>query len=420
MGKDFQTENEKITYSYAVANQKENPNDYFSPFNYATYVDTPPLANGNYKFHIRARDKMGNISQPATHAFTIDINSPTVTIEYPKYDQIISGIVPIKGTVYDDSPIQDFSNYNILYGKDSEENEVTRWDTLVYQVKNEIRNDTLAIWDTQGLSGSYRLKLFAKDSLGHEKEDIIAVQIVDIIDQIKDRQGGYLSDALNNINIYFPPNSLGDDIEIQVRYISNLKIEELTNDRFQSIGLAYDIMPEELHPRKPGTLSITYSDSNLINISDEKRLSIFKYDETADDWLLIGGTVDEGNNQVSTTIKQLGRYGVFENLSTDFSSSLTEINCQPRVFSPRGGGYDVKTTVSFNLGKSSNVAVKIYNLSGRLKKVVVEGEYMNAGMNVVDWDGRDKDGNVVPSGLYIVTIEGDGKYAKKTVSVLNK
>ena len=284
----------------------------------------------------------------------------------------------------------------------------------------ETRSDTLAVWNTTGLRGTYQLKLFAVDTLDHQSENIITVNIVDIIQNIDNRQGGYLTDATNNIKIYFPPNGLAEDTEIQARRTLDVSVDNINKEQFVYTGLAYDIMPQEIVSKKPGTLTFTYADSNLADVGDEKKLSILKFNESNNSWSLIGGTVNESKNQIATTISQLGKYGLFENLSSNLSASLSQVNCQPRVFSPRGGGYDVKTTVSFNLGKSSNVAVKIYNLSGRLKKVVVEGEYMNAGMNVVDWDGRDKDGNVVPSGLYIVTIEGDGKYAKKTVSVLNK
>ena len=45
---------------------------------------------------------------------------------------------------------------------------------------------------------------------------------------------------------------------------------------------------------------------------------------------------------------------------------------------------------------------------------------MNQGSNAVVWDGRDYDGNVVVSGLYIVTVEAGSKMAKKTVGVMNK
>ena len=70
------------------------------------------------------------------------------------------------------------------------------------------------------------------------------------------------------------------------------------------------------------------------------------------------------------------------------------MNCQPRVFSPEGGGYDTKTTISFNLGKRPVVTVKVYDVSGRFKRKLVEDRTMNRGSNAVVCDGRDHDGKV--------------------------
>ena len=77
-------------------------------------------------------------------------------------------------------------------------------------------------------------------------------------------------------------------------------------------------------------------------------------------------------------------------------------------------------TISFFLDDDSDVTLKIYNLNGRLVKVLRENIHMLSGTNAIDWDGRDKDGNYCATGLYIVTVEADGKVRKKTVMVSNK
>jgi flagellar hook assembly protein FlgD len=96
------------------------------------------------------------------------------------------------------------------------------------------------------------------------------------------------------------------------------------------------------------------------------------------------------------------------------------VNSQPRIFSPQGNGYDDKTAISFNLGKESNVTIKIYNPAGRLVKILTENENMSHGNNVVYWDGKNQQGEFCVSGLYIVTIQAEEKMATKTVVVLNK
>ena len=51
---------------------------------------------------------------------------------------------------------------------------------------------------------------------------------------------------------------------------------------------------------------------------------------------------------------------------------------------------------------------------------VVDNQSFNNGEQVVYWDGKDADGNICPTGIYIVKIEGEGKSVFKTVAVLNK
>ena len=69
----------------------------------------------------------------------------------------------------------------------------------------------------------------------------------------------------------------------------------------------------------------------------------------------------------------------------------------------------------------NNITARIFNLSGRLKRVI-EPEVSNniSGNQVLAWDGRDFDGKVVKSGLYIVTLEKESTILKTTVGVLNR
>jgi flagellar hook assembly protein FlgD len=71
--------------------------------------------------------------------------------------------------------------------------------------------------------------------------------------------------------------------------------------------------------------------------------------------------------------------------------------------------------------KQNNITARIFNLSGRLKRVI-QPEVSNniSGNQVLVWDGKDFDGKVVKSGLYIVTLEKESTILKTTVGVLNR
>jgi len=64
------------------------------------------------------------------------------------------------------------------------------------------------------------------------------------------------------------------------------------------------------------------------------------------------------------------------------------------------------------------VTVKVYNRAGRLVREVVSGQQMNAGANLVRWDGRDSNSNQVEDGLYLVVVEALGDKKVETLSIV--
>ena len=87
------------------------------------------------------------------------------------------------------------------------------------------------------------------------------------------------------------------------------------------------------------------------------------------------------------------------------------------MFSPRGHVANEEAAISFTLGRPGPVTVRIYNRAGRLVREVASGQPMNAGANLVRWDGRDSDANLVQAGVYLVVVEALGKKEVKTLAV---
>jgi hypothetical protein len=73
----------------------------------------------------------------------------------------------------------------------------------------------------------------------------------------------------------------------------------------------------------------------------------------------------------------------------------------PNPFNPR-------TTIRFDLPGVGQVRLAIYDLAGRLVKVLVEGERA-AGSYEAVWDGRDTSGHSAPSGSYLARLVAGGK-----------
>lgn len=66
--------------------------------------------------------------------------------------------------------------------------------------------------------------------------------------------------------------------------------------------------------------------------------------------------------------------------------------------------FNPTTTISFALPKAEKVELKIYNILGQEVTTLLD-EDKPAGVHQVVWDGTDKDGRFVSSGLYFYKLE---------------
>jgi hypothetical protein len=91
---------------------------------------------------------------------------------------------------------------------------------------------------------------------------------------------------------------------------------------------------------------------------------------------------------------EVGRYGVQSGSEADAPRVFTLGQSYPNPFATR-------TTISYGVPKTSQVTLKVYNLTGQLVETLVDGN-VNAGFHKATWDASD-----VPSGLYFYRLESD-------------
>lgn len=84
----------------------------------------------------------------------------------------------------------------------------------------------------------------------------------------------------------------------------------------------------------------------------------------------------------------------------DASSALRIGRNVPNPFNP-------STTIRFELPSAGRARLGVYDLAGRLVKVLVD-ERRDAGDHEVSWDGRDQSGRAAPSGTYLARLIADG------------
>ena len=100
-----------------------------------------------------------------------------------------------------------------------------------------------------------------------------------------------------------------------------------------------------------------------------------------------------------------------DNVSADNALIIPEKLSQnyPNPFNPSGAGHCPFTTISYDLidQKTDVVVIQIYNIKGQLIKTFTNLTVSNNSGSVI-WDGKDKNGKTVESGIYLYRLKGMG------------
>lgn len=81
-----------------------------------------------------------------------------------------------------------------------------------------------------------------------------------------------------------------------------------------------------------------------------------------------------------------------------------------RLYPPSPNPMVHGTRIVFDLPAPAPARIAVYDVSGRLVQVVGEGSYP-AGRSEVAWDGRNRRGDKVAGGIYVIRIESGGEEA---------
>ncbi|MFH1824849.1 MAG: T9SS type A sorting domain-containing protein [Candidatus Firestonebacteria bacterium] len=123
-------------------------------------------------------------------------------------------------------------------------------------------------------------------------------------------------------------------------------------------------------------------------------------------------TVNGNNIYVSTKTLHLSKFGIIIGSPTNIS-----VNCEPNPFTPLSCNSTFnKVKISFPNANNETVSFKIWDITGTLMKEINNTD----GISSFEWDGKDEQGRVVESGVYIYEIKVGGSSAGKGTLVVAK
>jgi gliding motility-associated-like protein len=154
------------------------------------------------------------------------------------------------------------------------------------------------------------------------------------------------------------------------------------------------------------------------------QMKIYYFNQNIMKWERYGGKPlkdSEGNYYVKLAVDHFSIYTIMADKYVYSSNNITDLKASPNPFSPNENGKNDITSISFVLKNDSEVTIKVFDRTGYELKTLVFGQNLSAGNNSVEWDGKDRFGNTMRTGLYsyyINALDKNGKADKKTGTVI--
>lgn len=161
-----------------------------------------------------------------------------------------------------------------------------------------------------------------------------------------------------------------------------------------ALGVTISVSAGGLQPATPVTIKIGYTLANIAGVNPD-HLRLARYDATTG-WVVLDSSADQATRQVIGTTDH---FSLFQIVAQTPGASVSEGFVFPNPFRPSLGHTKIKLS-SLPAGAS----VKIFTATGRLLKEL----NADAAGQVLTWDGSDRDGRALASGVYLAVIEGTG------------
>ncbi len=109
---------------------------------------------------------------------------------------------------------------------------------------------------------------------------------------------------------------------------------------------------------------------------------------------------DTGNNRLCATTTSFSEFALAVRLITSSSDPAPSVALH-RLHPARPNPFNPTTTIRFDLSTDTPVRLEVFDIAGRLIRLLVDAPDMAAGTHEAIWNGRDRNGRPVSTGLYL-------------------
>jgi hypothetical protein len=353
-------------------------------------------------------------------AFEVAATPPVPVVTSPVYRQPVSDTMVVRGT----ANALRFRSLRL----DLRPAGASSWDppeaTTIAQSQAPVTDGVLARLGTRALpDGDYELRLAVQDTLG--LTGVARVQfIIDNVEpwaarttpaRVSALDGGDVYTTNREAHVYIPPRGLARDAVVHLDPLDPLTVPATLPDGAIRVAPGFAIGIEGVPLEKTSVLDLSVSGTTA---PPGTRLTIYVAGE-AGAWRRLGGTTEAAGARIATPFSAAGSFAIFAapGESSVAGGSLA-VSLTPRVLSSRGSFANSSIQIGFVLARPGTVRVTIHNRAGRLVRVVMSGEELGPGTNLVGWNGQDEDHKPVEPGLYLVTVEALGETSTQTLGVV--
>lgn len=336
------------------------------------------VPDGNYTYKIEAKSPAGQ-STPVLGLILVDGKSPLIT-----------GVIDTP-----DPFAPDGTKVNTISFTLSEEANVK---INLYDINNDFIK---TLTDSTMPSGQNKVTWDGKDSAGNIVESGLYLYTV----EVEDNFGNLAPKVTGTITV-----------DLSVPRVTLIGVSP---NPFKSAGTGLEYIFFNLNHNALTTIKIYDKNNLLVKTIEEDKLRGFGANHaTWDGRNLSGQVVNDGKYTYRITAKSPAgiegdsKEGTIHIIKTD--SLITSVNDSPDPFKPLGSNVN---TISFTLNKRSNVSLNIYDMEGNLVKSIFEG-VLNRGLQSLTWDGKDKSGQIVDSGIYTYRLMGSTKNEKEASDLI--